>query len=864
MLKTRYSVRPLPVPVASDEVGLQAHPPVVLRLDQASSIPPPGVRVATDVATIKRAIVDHLVYTCGREPHRADLWSLYKSLSLVLRDRLLHSWIETRHRHRQQASKRIYYLSAEFLLGRTLVHNLINTELYDVVNQALIELGLDLPELIEQAEDPGLGNGGLGRLAACFLDSMATLGYAGYGYGIRYEFGSFEQRIVQGWQRERADGWLRYGDPWEVERHEFTTVVEFGGRVEESVDDYGRMRHRWVDTRKVLGLPHDTLISGYGNGIVNTLRLWAARASRELDLSVFNDGDYRAAVEEKILSESISKVLYPDDRSWEGKLLRLRQQYFFTACSIWDIVRRFKLYHGDFTIFADKVAIQLNDTHPSIAVAELMRVLVDVERLPWDTAWDITRKTIAFTNHTLLPEALECWPATMFETLLPRHLQIIYEINQRFLQEIHLHYPNDLDRLRRMSIIQEDPKQVRMAHLAVVGSHSINGVSKLHTELVKEHLFKDFYDYWPERFNNKTNGVTPRRWLLTANPGLSALICDCIGTAWKTDLEQLSRLADFVDDSSFRERFARIKHDNKEELAGYAMERIGVTLPSEALFSVHAKRIHEYKRQLLTALYVVHLYLQAKNSPSTDQVPRVFVFSGKAAPGYAMAKLHVKLINDLAAAINWDPDINGKLRVVFLENYSVSLAELILPAADLSLQISVAGAEASGTGNMKMALNGALTLGTLDGANIEILEAVGAEHFLAFGLDVSEVLSYQQRGNKPREWIERSPALKAAIELIASGFFCRDDRERFEPIVRSLYDHDPYLVCADFDAFVAANEEADRRYLDPAGWYRSAALNVAHMGRFSSDLTVGAYADEIWQAKPLPSAPLPYTKLITS
>ena len=858
MTKHRHSLRP--VPVTSDDVGLQPQQPVSLHLDQPASVPPPGVRVATDTSTIKRAIIDHLIYTCGREPHRADLWSLYKSLSLVLRDRLLQSWIETRHRYRKQQSKRVYYLSAEFLLGRTLIHNLINTELYDVVSEALSELGLDLPTLMEQAEDPGLGNGGLGRLAACFLDSMATLGYAGYGYGIRYEFGSFEQRIVQGWQRERADGWLRYGDPWEVERHEFTTVVEFGGRVEESVDDYGRLRHRWVDTRKVLGLPHDTLISGYGNGVVNTLRLWAARASRELDLSVFNDGDYRAAVEDKILTESISKVLYPDDRSWEGKLLRLRQQYFFTACSIWDIVRRFKLYHGDFSIFADKVAIQLNDTHPSIAVAELMRVLVDSERLPWNLAWEITQKTIAFTNHTLLPEALECWPVSMFESLLPRHLQIIYEINQRFLQEIHLHYPNDVDRLRRMSIIQEEPKQIRMAHLAVVGSHSINGVSELHTELVKSHLLSDFYDYWPERFNNKTNGITPRRWLLTANPNLSELITDCIGDGWKTNLTELARLSDFVGDEEFRHRFERVKRNNKIELAEYVRDNLGVLLPLNAMYSVHAKRIHEYKRQLLTALYVVHCYLRLKNSSMEDCPHRVFVFSGKAAPGYAMAKLHIKLINDIAATVNWDPDIRDKLRVAFLENYSVSLAELILPAADLSLQISVAGAEASGTGNMKMALNGAITLGTLDGANIEIRDAVGPDHFLAFGLSTDEVFSLQKDGYQPRKCIERSPALKAAIELIASGFFCRDDRERFAPIVQSLYEHDPYFVCADFDAFVAANEEADRRYADPSSWYRSAGLNVAHMGRFSSDLAIRAYAEDIWKAQPLPDNSVSHTK----
>ena len=850
-MKTRYSTRPLPTPVQPDDFGLSTHPPVHLRL------PPPShalhnVRVATDRDSLRQSLLDHLIYTCGREPQRADLWALYKSLSLLLRDRLLHKWIETRRRYREHNSKRIYYLSAEFLLGRTLVHNLINMGVYDDISEVLAEVGVELPSLIEQAEDPGLGNGGLGRLAACFLDSLATLGYAGYGYGIRYEFGSFEQQIDDGWQRERADGWLRYGNPWEIERHEFTAVVEFGGQVEESVDDYGRMRHRWVNTRKVLGLPHDTLIAGYGNGVVNTLRLWSSRASRELDLSVFNDGDYRAAVEDKIHSESISKVLYPDDTSWEGKRLRLRQQYFFTTCSIWDIVRRFKLYHNNWDVFPDKVAIQLNDTHPSIAVAELMRVLVDTHRLPWDRAWHLTQRTIAFTNHTLFPEALECWPLDLFQELLPRHLQIIYEINHRFLMEVHLHFPHDHGRVERMSIIQEEPKQVRMANLAVVGSHSINGVSALHSELVKRELFRDLYDFWPERFNNKTNGITPRRWLLNANPALSRLITDTIGDGWQADLLRLSELQNYEGDSAFLERLEQIKRQNKAELSRYVMARLGVALPLDAMCSVHAKRIHEYKRQLLTALYIIHLYGQIKDGVAKNQPPRVFVFSGKAAPGYTMAKLHVKLINDIAAIVNRDPEVRGLLRVVFLENYSVSLAELVLPAADLSLQVSLAGTEASGTGNMKMALNGALTLGTYDGANIEILEAVGRDHFLLFGLTSQQVGEVRAAGYDPSAYIARSEHLDAVVQLLEAGFFSRDEPERFRPVVDSLRHHDPYLVCADFDAFVASNGLADERYADRTGWNRSALRNVAHMGRFSSDITVQAYADHIWKSEPLP------------
>ena len=847
------SLRPLPTPIHRNDVGLHTPPPLHLAIPPELEAAPRSVHTARDVGALKRSMLDHLLYTCGRDPQRVDLWSLYKSLSLTLRDRLMHDWLLSRRAFRTGDVKRIYYLSAEFLLGRTLVHNLINMELHEVVGHVLKEFAVDLPKLIEQAEDPGLGNGGLGRLAACFLDSLATLGYAGYGYGIRYEFGSFEQSIEQGWQRERADNWLRYGNPWEIERHELTAVVQFGGRVEVSVDDQGRLRNRWVDAQRVLGVPYDTLIAGYGNGVVNTLRLWSARASRELNLSVFNGGDYRAAVEEKILSESISKVLYPDDSSQQGKRLRLQQQYFFCACSIWDIVRRFKQYHGtNWQLFSDKAAIQLNDTHPAIAVAELMRVLVDEERLPWDQAFDVTRKTIAFTNHTLLPEALECWAVSLFEELLPRHLQIIYEINHRFLQRVHVHYPNDLARIRRMSIIQEEPRQVRMANLAVVGSHSVNGVSELHSDLVKHHLLRDFYEYWPERFNNKTNGITPRRWLLTANPTLADLITRTIGHGWETQLERLEDLCEFAHDPQFLAELAAVKRHNKVELARFVRARTGVDIAVDSLLSVHAKRIHEYKRQLLTAVYIIWRYHELKSKPDSDLPPRTFVFSGKAAPGYHTAKLHIKLINDVARVVNSDPQVADKLRVVFLENYSVSLAEILLPAADLSLQVSLAGTEASGTGNMKMALNGALTQGTLDGANIEIRNAVGPEHFLLFGLTAEEVERVKRDGYQPSQYITESAELTAAISLLESGFFNRDDRARFTPIVQSLRNHDPYLVCADFNAFLRSNEEADRRYADGPSFQGSAAINIARMGRFSSDTTIRQYADDIWGAAPLP------------
>jgi starch phosphorylase len=699
-----------------------------------------------------------------------------------------------------------------------------------------------------------LGNGGLGRLAACFLDSMATLSLPGYGYGIRYEFGIFHQKIENGWQVEQGDAWLRFGCEWEIPRHEYTVEVHFGGRVEAGTDPDGRFRARWRNTHTVLGVPYDYPCPGYGNETVNTLRLWSARASRDFNLQVFNDGDYRRAVEEKALSESISKVLYPKDDSPAGKELRLKQQYFFVCCSVSDIVRRYKKHHDTFDAFPDSVAIQLNDTHPAITVAELMRVLLDTEDLEWKKAWEITVKTLGFTNHTLLAEALERWPVSMFRRLLPRHLQIIFEINARFLQEVNVRWPGDNERLRRMSLIEEGrEKQVRMAHLAVVGSHSVNGVAELHSELIKEQLMPDFYELWPERFNNKTNGVTPRRWILLANPQLAKAISREIGDAWLTDLDQLKALEGHEDNVGLLQQLGMVKRDNKARLAGIIAQTTDVTVDPDSLFDVQVKRIHQYKRQLMNCLHIVSLYQALKDDPNRDVVPRTFIFGGKAAPGYAMAKLHIKLINDVANVINTDRSIRDKLRVVFAPNYNVTLAERIIPAADLSEQISMAGKEASGTGNMKFAMNGALTIGTLDGANIEIRERVGAENFFLFGLNADEVRDLKQSGYRPMDFIEKSETLREAINLIAAGFFSLDQRDRFRPVVDALRHQDPYLVCADFDDYRRAHQDADAVFREPLEWQRRAVLNIANMGTFSSDRTIKQYADDIWGAKPCPT-----------
>ncbi len=802
--------------------------------------------------TLERAVLDHLHYTCGKDEESATLHDVYIAIAHATRDRLAYRWRQTRKTYAEQDVKRIYYLSAEFLLGRALDRNIRSLGIRDHSVQLLHKYGLSYEDVMAQEPDPGLGNGGLGRLAACFLESMATLGLPGMGYGIRYEYGIFEQLIRDGWQEERGDAWLLDENPWEIPRRDNIVSVKFYGRVLSGVDEHGNYRARWVNTQNVLGVPHDMPVPGYGNDTVNSLRLWAARASQEFDLEVFNSGDYRRAVETKALTESISKVLYPSDESPEGKELRLRQQYFFVACSLHDILQRFKRDHDDLRKLSDKVAIQLNDTHPAIAVAELMRLLVDVEGLSWELAWEVTQATIAYTNHTLMPEALERWPVAMFERMLPRHLQIIYEINRRFLREVQLFDPGNEARLERMSIIQEEPtREIRMAHLATVGSHSVNGVAALHSELIKSQLLPDFAELWPDRFNNKTNGVTPRRWLVASNPDLAALITERVGSRWETDLERVSGLAKFADDPEVQKEVMRIKRVNKEHLAHVLKGHMNATLDLDSIFDVQIKRIHEYKRQLLNCLHIVAHYLRIKNQPHLDVLPRTFIFGGKAAPGYRVAKLHIKLLNDVANTIAQDRAMDGRLSVLFVPNYGVSLAERIIPAADVSEQISMAGKEASGTGNMKFTMNGALTIGTLDGANIEIREAVGEEYFFLFGKNAEEVQAEKAAGYDPGSYIANSDLLSEVIDTIESGFFNPDDKTRYRELMGHLRHVDTYLCCADFEDYLRAHADIDRRYRDETWWAKAAIENISHTGRFSSDRTIREYARDIWEVQPV-------------
>ncbi len=790
------------------------------------------------------------MHTCAKEIRDASALDFYHAFAHTVRDRLVHRWLATQRTHIARDVKRVCYLSSEFLTGRSLGLCLMNMDLHKAAVELAADYGFDLGAILECEGDPGLGNGGLGRLAACFMDSLATLQLPAIGYGIRYDFGMFEQRIDGGRQVEQHDNWLQLGNAWELPRHEDAQTVHFGGRVVFQHDRDGRLRADWIETRAVIGLPYDSFIVGHRTETANTLRLWAARATRDFDLQFFNEGDFRRAVEEKIDSENISKVLYPNDQSDEGKALRLKQQYFFVACSIADMVRRFKKGHSDFTIFPDKFAIQLNDTHPAIAVAELMRVLIDQEALDWNAAWSIVQRSIAYTNHTLMPEALERWPVALFERLLPRHLQIIYEINQRFLWEAQLHWPGEADRLERVSIIEESPRrQVRMAHLATVAAHSINGVAKMHSDLVKTDLLPDFHELWPERFNNKTNGVTPRRWLLHCNPRLTRLLSSRIGSSW-IDLPELARLqtlAAFADDEDLLEALHAVKQANKRDAVELVRHRAGVEISANAMYVVQIKRFHEYKRQLLACLQIVAHYLALKRNPDAGGgVPRVYLFAGKAAPGYQMAKLHIRLINDVAAVINNDPAVRGKLALAFIPNYGVSLAQAMIPAADLSVQISMAGKEASGTSNMKFALNGALTIGTLDGANVEIRDAVGHDNFFLFGMTAGQVGATRAAGYRPGDVIAANPVLEEVLALIASGFFSLGDRDRYHPVVENLRWDDPYMVCADFDAYVGAEARAAAAYADPVAWSRMSLHNIIGGSRFSSDATIRQYAKEIW------------------
>jgi starch phosphorylase len=814
----------------------------------------PNARTAPDADALKRAFVDHLQYSQAKDEHTATPLDRYLAGAHTVRDRMVRRWLQTQQTYYKRDVKRVYYLSLEFLMGRLMENNLINLGLHGNMKTALSELGLDLTDLLSQEPDAGLGNGGLGRLAACFLDSMATLSLPAYGYGIRYEFGIFDQEIRHGYQVERPEEWLRFGCPWEIPRPEAVVPIQLYGRTEQFTDEKGRPRVRWVDARRVLGMPYDVPVAGYGNGTVNTLRLWRSRAPQELDLADFNAGDYLRAVEQKDLSENISKVLYPNDLTVMGKELRLQQQYFFVACSIHDLVARHLKVHEGFGAFPDKVAIQLNDTHPAIAIAELMRVLVDEHDLAWAPAWEICRATFGYTNHTLLPEALERWSVDLFGRVLPRHLEIIFEINGRFLEECRRAGRVDEEAIARMSIIEEGGgKQVRMANLAVVGSHSVNGVAALHTELLRTQLFKDFDRLWPDKFNNKTNGVTPRRWLLASNPELARALTEVIGPGWITDGAELRKLEPLADDAGFRRLFREIKRENKARLARIVAAENGLTLDLDAIFDVQVKRIHEYKRQLLAVLRVAHEYLRMKSDRGYRPVPRAYLFGGKAAPGYAMAKQIIKLINSVADVVNQDQDVKARLTVAFLRNFRVSLGERIYPAADLSEQISTAGKEASGTGNMKFALNGALTIGTLDGANVEIREEVGAENFFLFGLKVDEVQALRRQGYSPWDWYRRDPNIRAVLDALAGDIFSPGEPGLFRPIVDSLLDGgDPYLCLADFAAYLACQDQVSLAWLDQERWNRMAILNTARSGKFSSDRTIREYADEIWKVVPTP------------
>ncbi len=810
-------------------------------------------RTGTTVATLKRALADNLYYIQGKDETFATLYDYYMALAYTVRDRLVHRRIKTAQAYFEKDTKIVCYLSAEFLIGRLLLNNLINLGLYDQMQQALKESGLNLDDLLEGEEEPGLGNGGLGRLAACFLDSMATLEIPAMGYGIRYEFGIFDQYIQDGWQVEYPDNWLRFGNPWEIARPDYMVEVKFGGHTETQVEADGHTLVRWLPGVTVYGTPYDTPVPGYDNNTVNTLRLWSARAGQDFDFHIFNAGDYTQAVAAKTFSENISKVLYPNDNTLQGKELRLQQQYFFVACSLQDIVRLYLRKHQSFDAFPDKVAIQLNDTHPAIGVAELMRIFLDEHGLEWKYAWDLTRRTFAYTNHTLLSEALEKWPVSLFGRLLPRHLEIIYDINQSFMNEVNAKYPGDYSKLSRMSLIEEgEEKQVRMAHLACVGSHTVNGVAALHTELIKQQLMQDFYELWPDKFQNKTNGITPRRWLLMSNPELSALITEKIGDGWIKDLDKLRQIEPYANDPEFRLRWRQIKQNRKQKLAEYILRSNNLEVDPNSLFDVQIKRIHEYKRQLLCAMHMIALYNRVKANPSMDLVPRTFIFGGKAAPGYFVAKMVVKLINSVGEVINNDPEMAGRLKVVFLANYSVSLGQFAYPAADLSEQISTAGKEASGTGNMKFSLNGALTIGTLDGANVEIREEVGAENFFLFGLTAQEVMEKKAAGYNPTDYYHANPVLKQVIDQMGSGFFSPKEPGLFMSLVNSLLHSDEYMLLADFQAYLDCQDRVSEAFRDQDNWARMSILNVARMGKFSSDRTIAQYCKEIWHVEPMP------------
>ena len=807
-------------------------------------------RVEMTVEGLKEDFAWHLRYSLAKGDLRATERDEYTAFANAVRDRIVERWISTQEEYIRQNTKRVYYLSLEFLIGRLLGNNVINLKADELCREALKDYGIDWNNLRDYESDAGLGNGGLGRLAACYLDSMSTLDLAGMGYGLRYDYGIFRQRIVNGNQVEEPDNWLKNGYPWEMVRPEYTQHVHFGGHVE-CMNEGGRQKWVWVPSETVQGIPYDLPIVGYCNA-VNSLRLWSAKAVEDFDLADFNKGSYVEAVETKVLAENLTKVLYPNDNTMQGKELRLRQQYFFVACSLRDILRRFRLGNKSWDDLPNKVFIHLNDTHPTLVIPELMRVLVDVEGLDWDKAWDLTRRSTGYTNHTILQEALEKWPVRMMERLLPRHLQIIYEINGRFLQEISSRYPGDIKKLQRMSLIDENGERyVRMANLCLVGTSSVNGVAKLHTKILKEDIFKDFYELWPEKFHNVTNGITPRRWLLKANPMLSQLITESIGDSWITHLDELRKLEKFADNADFLASMAKIKRSNKGQLSNWVMKNNGIRLNPDSIFDVQVKRLHEYKRQLLLALYIIIFYNRLLNDPKFDPAPHSFIFAAKAAPGYYMAKLIIRLIHGIANVVNANPKTRDRLSVAFLPDYRVSLAEKIMPASEVSEQISLAGMEASGTGNMKFMMNGALTIGTLDGANVEINEEVGDENMFLFGLRTDEVKKL--RANYiSRDYYQKDPEIKMALDMIRQNVFSLLEPGLFDPILRNLLDYnDYYMLLADLRSYSDAQGRVDATYRDQKKWNRMSLVNIARSGLFSSDRAVMEYCRDIWHVEPV-------------
>jgi len=820
----------------------------VKRKARTTGQPSPDVRTGMSTDDIRRAFIDNLFFIQGRSPRLSTRNDRYVALAYTIRDRILERWAHSVRSYLESDVRLVAYLSAEFLLGPHLGNAILNLGIEREVRQAMADLDLDLDDLLDQEEEPGLGNGGLGRLAACYLDSLATLEIPAIGYGIRYEFGIFDQKIEDGWQVEITDKWLRFGNPWEIQRPEITYEVKLGGRTESHTDSGGRIRVRWIPDRLVKGVAFDTPIPGYRVDAVDLLRLWKAEAPESFDFQAFNVGDYYGAVHEKVASENITKVLYPNDEPLQGKRLRLEQQYFFVSCSLQDMIRLHLAQGRGLETFHEHFAVQLNDTHPSVAVAELMRLLIDEQGMEWEPAWEITRAATAYTNHTLLPEALEKWPVSLFGQVLPRHLEIVYEINRRFLDGVRLRFPYDQEKVSRLSLIDETGERyVRMANLACVGSHAINGVAALHTDLLREYLLHDFHELDPEKITNKTNGVTPRRWIALANPGLAALLAEKIGEGWIRDLEKIRAIEKFADNPSFRRAWIKVKRANKETLARRILDRCGVSVDPDSMFDIQVKRIHEYKRQHLNVLHIVTLYHRLKNDPDLDLPPRTFVFGGKAAPGYFMAKLIIKLIHSVGEVVNRDRAMRDRLKVVFLPDYNVKNSMPVYPAADLSEQISLAGKEASGTGNMKFAMNGALTIGTLDGANVEIREEVGEQNFFLFGLTADEVMERRRAGYHPWEIYHADEELRAVIDLIASGLFSHGDTDLFRPLVESLLRHDPYMLLADYRAYVTCQEEVGRAFVDRKRWTRMSILNTARMGKFSSDRSIRDYCRDIWK-----------------